>query len=467
MFSLKTIISQTLYEENQMESRIKHFLKEFQVCRIMMQSNFYKMKGFSCIAVFQFIFTLIFNGKNLFRIINSNCGETPFAKDTVYRFLNFHRSNWRKFLLLLSSSVIKQKLFPLTSEDRVNVLILDDSPYKRPRSKKVELLAKVYDHVEHRYFNGFRLLTMGWSDGSTFIPLAFSLLSSVKQKNRLHGVNNRIDKRTNGYKRRKESLQKATDMLVELLEQVKYYNFPVDYLLFDSWYAFPSIIKNVLNLNFQVICMIKSLPNIYYSYEDKKLNLKQLYAAVKKKRGKAKILASVIVTIGNDEQGKPIKAKIVFVRNQKAKRKWLALLSTDIDLDEEEIIRIYGKRWDIEVFFKMNKSYLGLAKEFQGRSYDMMIAHTTIVFTRYIMLALEARKYEDPKTVGGLFFAYCDELEDLKFVKALYLMLNLLKQTLTDCLILTDEKSNELLDYFVGLLPRFYKQKLRFQTCES
>jgi len=54
------------------------------------------------------------------------------------------------------------------------------------------------------------------------------------------------------------------------------------------------------------------------------------------------------------------------------------LLSTDISLDDQEIIRIYGKRWDIEVFFKMNKFYLKLAKEFQGRSYDMMFVHITI-----------------------------------------------------------------------------------------
>ena len=54
----------------------------------------------------------------------------------------------------------------------------------------------------------------------------------------------------------------------------------------------------------------------------------------------------------------------------------------------------------IEVFFKMCKSYLSLSKEFQGRSYDMMTAHTTIVFMRYIMLALEARNSTDHRTVG-------------------------------------------------------------------
>lgn len=93
--------------------------------------------------------------------------------------------------------------------------------------------------------------------------------------------------------------------------------------------------------------------------------------------------------IGIDDQGQDIKARIVFVRDRNRSKQWLALLSTDIDLPEEEIVRIYGKRWDIEVFFKMNKSYFRLAKEFQGRSYDMMFAHTSIVFTRYLFLAME------------------------------------------------------------------------------
>jgi hypothetical protein len=66
----------------------------------------------------------------------------------------------------------------------------------------------------------------------------------------------------------------------------------------------------------------------------------------------------------------------------------LALISIDISLTEDEIIRIYGKRWDIEVFFKMNKSFLKLGKEFQCRSYDSMVAHTSIVFARYMMLSI-------------------------------------------------------------------------------
>ncbi|MCI0184596.1 hypothetical protein MM817_02893 [Acidibacillus sp. S0AB] len=59
--------------------------------------------------------------------------------------------------------------------------------------------------------------------------------------------------------------------------------------------------------------------------------------------------------------------KIVFVKHRHKKREWLAILSTNVTLSFEEIIRIYGMQWDIEVFFNACKSLLRLDKEFQGR----------------------------------------------------------------------------------------------------
>ncbi|MDN4076067.1 hypothetical protein QYF49_24315 [Fictibacillus sp. CENA-BCM004] len=70
-----------------------------------------------------------------------------------------------------------------------------------------------------------------------------------------------------------------------------------------------------------------------------------------------------------------VEVKIVFVQNRNKKRDWLAILSTDGTLSDEEIIKIYGIRWDIEVFFKTTKSLLKLQKEFQTRSYDSLISH--------------------------------------------------------------------------------------------
>lgn len=199
------------------------------------------------------------------------------------------------------------------------------------------------------------------------------------------------------------------------------------YLLFDSWFAYPAVILTALGHSIHVVCMLKAMPKVRYEYEGHRFTLKELYTAVRKRRGRAKILASVIVTIGQDEQGNPVSVKIVFVRDRNRSRQWLALLSTDMNLSDDEVIRIYGKRWDIETFFKVSKSHLRLAKELQGRTYDQMFAHTTIVFTRYIMLSTVARNEEDPRTIGALFYDCCDELGDIRFADVLRLLIELLR----------------------------------------
>ena len=58
--------------------------------------------------------------------------------------------------------------------------ILDDSVIPHGRSKKVELLSFVQDHVIHKAARGFNLLLLGWTDGYRFLPVAFNMLASAK-----------------------------------------------------------------------------------------------------------------------------------------------------------------------------------------------------------------------------------------------------------------------------------------------
>lgn len=94
----------------------------------------------------------------------------------------------------------------------------------------------------------------------------------------------------------------------------------------------------------------------------------------------------------------------------------------------------------LQVFFKICKSYLNLGKEFQGFSYNSMIAHTTIVMTRHIMLAVENRNNKDEHTMGELFFLIHDELQDVNFSEVLRVILDILKEVLQDLLFLTSEQ---------------------------
>lgn len=444
--------------KNEADSYISRFFKEHKLGTLLNKANIRKEDGISPLFLFQFIFSLVLHGKNLYRALESGRIQDAPEKDTVYRLLNNPTYNWRKFLTQLSKNAIVTKLVPLVSSNRERVLILDDSLYSRARSKAVELLALVHDHTTGEFVRGFRMLTLGWSDGNTFIPLAFSLLSSEKKKNRFQEVNPVIDKRTVGYKRRKEAMKKSTEAMFDLLDDVNPLQLCAKTLLFDSWFAFPKVIKRVVSdYPLQVICMLKNMHRIYYTYEGEEYTLGQLYKQVRKKRGRAKILASVVVGLGQDDKGHEIQARIVFVRDRNRSKKWLALLSTNIDLAEEEVVRLYGKRWDIECFFKVTKSHLRLAKEFQSRSYDALVAHTTVVFARYIMLAMSSREEKDPKTIGQLFYLCCDEMEDIRFAQSFMLILDLLKSTLLEEPILSEEKVQSIIDELFNKLPQFLK----------
>ena len=447
-------MSQIVSEIVSCENQIHQFFLNQKIVNLLKRSNINKEKGVSPVSVFRVLFTLVFTGKNLYRTLEAG-GNYGMAKDTVYRFLNSVHANWRRFLLLLSSRVIRDKISPLTGAANMKVLIADDTLYRRNRSKHVELLSRVFDHTDHRYYSGFRMLTLGWSDGISFLPVSCALLASSKEKNQLAPVHTNLDRRTIGARRRREGIRKATDVLVEMVAEATANGIYASHLLFDSWFAYPATMRNLLAKGMHTLCMLKVTEKIFYRYQGEDLHLAAIYRRIRKRRGCAKILASILVEIGKNDKGIPVPAKIVFVRDRRIK-KWLALLSTDISLDEEQIVMTYKRRWDIEVFFKMAKSFLNLAKECQSRSYDALVAHISIVCCRYIMLALVKRTNQDPRTLGTLFYACCEELQQATFAEALALVLMFLEQALDAATETTRELLRSLIDRFLRDLPPIY-----------
>ena len=179
----------------------------------------------------------------------------------------------------------------------------------------------------------------------------------------------------------------------------------------------------------------------------------------KKRRGRSKYLLSVLVEVVKND--KIIPAKVVYVRNRNKKKEYLCLISTDTSLSEEEIIRIYGKRWDTEVFFKVCKSYLNLSKECNSLSYDAMTAHTAVVFTRYMMLSLESRESNDNRSLGELFLYFSDEMSDITWIQAFQMLLQMFRNMIRDNTELSEDKIDELVDMFMDTLPALLKTQLQ------
>ena len=154
-------------------------------------------------------------------------------------------------------------------------------------------------------------------------------------------------------------------------------------------------------------------------------------------------------------------ARIVCVRNRNNRKDWIALITTDTKLSEEDIIRIYGKRWDIEVFFKVCKSALLLTKGYHGLSYDALTAHVSIVFVRYMLLAVAKRDNEDERTLGELFYLMVSEVADLSFNESMLLIISAMMDVVVEMFRLTDVQVNMLLERFLGKLPDHLRHSLQ------
>lgn len=428
-------------ENTSTQTVIDHFFAHFHIGTILNRAGIRKIRGIRPHTLIMALFCLPFQGTNLYWSFvhsrNRECG-----KSAVYDILNRPNYNWRTLLLTLSAEVIRF-FVSLTSEERETVLIIDDSPLERPRSKMVELLARVYDHCSKKYIRGFRFLCLTWSDGASTAPVDFALLSSPKPANRYQGITRQGDKRSCGYHRRTEALSHVTELLEPMVKRALRAGVKARYILVDSWFAFPVIITK-LTQYLPVICMLKRTSKIFYTWCGRKVTLEGLYRNIRKRPGKARIRANVIVTIASGQA-----VKIVFVRNHK-KSDWLALLSTDITLADTDIVRIYGKRWDIEVFFKMSKQYLHLEKGVQFRSFDGLIAHTTIAMIRYLFLSYRQRCESDDRSLGTLFRSVCGEARDISLLEALQLILTLVADALRCRALSSEPFIQHLIDDIMG-----------------
>lgn len=258
-------------------------------------------------------------------------------------------------------------------------------------------LAKQWDHANQKVFRGFRMLTLGFSDGFSFIPLDFCLLSSQKK----------VDRRTSGGKRLLESEKPMPEVAVEMVARALNNGVYATHVLMDKWFTCPKIIDKCQKIGIHIIGMVKN-GNTKYLYQKRLYTLAELFTKSTEEYHSDAIISSIIVKTQMETY-----VKIIFVRNQNKKSEWLAIMTDDLQLTSQEIVKTYRVRWDTEVFFKATKSLLNLAKETQTRNYNALICHTTIVFTRYILLSWQQRCSNDERTLGGLFFEFSDEIKDL------------------------------------------------------
>ena len=155
---------------------ISSSLKSFsfsRLCRIVSQV---KSKGYEFEWIMTILLSMPFIDAATIHSMLNGCVKhyIEARKDVFYRLKNHPGICWR---IMLWQFAIKFRSLTEKPEDSTGgpkCMIFDDTLLEKI-GMKIEKVSRMWDHVLHRYVFGFKLLLLGYWDGTSFIPLDFSL----------------------------------------------------------------------------------------------------------------------------------------------------------------------------------------------------------------------------------------------------------------------------------------------------
>ena len=404
---------------------------------MLQAAGFYKTKGLTAVTLLlEAICAIIVAATPNAYIRHGKTYEAEkLSKSPFYRFLSLANVNWRKFHEQVSLSAVK-KTSKLTKKRSRKCLIIDDSNINRGRSRAIELMAKIFNHVDKRFELGFTYLALAWTDGFSTFPLDFALMSSKKDEYCFNKPEH-MDTRKSSDKRKKESRLSKPEVVLQMIKKALDQGIEADTVLFDTWFTTAPLVTKIRSLGVHVIGMLKHMSNNCYLYKNTRYSLRELIDVLSQ-RGAFKydgsgVYCSIVVTMcGSRKKPANLKVKLVFVRDRNNPSKVLTLLCTDLTMSDSDIIQTYGKRWKIEEMFYTQKNYLKLVTGSRARNYNSLIAHFTLVNIANIFLEFHRRWHEDKKSIGGIFEECCEDIRDIPFDIALTKLLSIIYNIIDD-----------------------------------
>lgn len=386
--------------------------EKFFISKMTRQLNAYKKKGYLASDVLLILLYLPFWGiASVWGLFKSGCAHlTEAEKDVYYRLKTNANIDWRRLHFVFAKrfrKIIDAKAE--TGEKVVKTFIVDDSDCAKT-GKKIEFIGKIFDHIQHSWILGFKLLTLGYWDGKSFLPLDFSLHNEKgKNKKRPYGLkptelkkrfSKQRAKNSSGAKRAAELSVDKINYAIRMLKRAVKHGFVADYVLADSWFVSEFFIKSVRKIRnglLHVLGMCK-MDKRKYSLQGEEYTAKELLQKFKGRIKRSRKVNAWYIELIVEYKGIPVK---LFLSRYSKRGKWRLLLTTDLRLTFNQTVEIYNIRWSIEVFFKEAKQYLKLGKS-QANDFDAQIADMTISMLQYIMLALHKR-FAAYETLGELF----------------------------------------------------------------
>jgi hypothetical protein len=355
------------------------------------------------------------------------CGRTSF-----YRFFQDSCFNWRKSVYDLNTQVeTKCSSKNITDRKYPTALIIDDSTLGK-RGKRIEGVTRVFDHVIRKHVIGYQLLSLCWVNGFYSRFLDFSLVGEkrISIKRSKPQFKKKRNKNSAVAKRKTELKKDKITLSCELISRAVKHGFIPDFLLTDTWFTCAKLINKVKSLAGGKIHFLGMIKNgrRKFIYNDLEFTLSELRKHVmnrKKRCGKYKSRYAVADCYLPDVG----KVRVFFSRFHRNK-KWVALITTKLEMSYIEAIEVYAIRWNIEIGFKEMKQLLGLGKS-QANDFASQIAHTSCVFIAHALLA-DCKYHEEYQSFGVLFESVQEQYTALLTLDKVLILIEYILKTIGD-----------------------------------
>lgn len=297
-------------------------------------------------------------------------------QSTLNRFLT--NSTWTLSVLHQKYSMWIKKILESTTS---NIYFIFDDTKSEKTGSLIERTTRDFDHVKKMSILCHTFVASVIKIGDFELPFMFTLYDKTKKEN----FKSKLDLAVG-------HIRKFLQLITPFIPHKKII------FLFDSWYCNPKIISALPKGTLWVSRLKKNrtvkIGNFWCSLEELKRRVKPhdfKRVKVKKKYYWACSTSVVVKGLGI--------LTVVLVKPLKYSQ-YIEFFVSNMDKDAETILRHYGERWEIEVFFRTLKQSLGLGG-YQMRKYKGNRRHWSLVLLSYAILSVLQKCWKRTcKTIG-------------------------------------------------------------------
>jgi hypothetical protein len=269
--------------------------------------------------------------------------QNSLSHDQITRFLSKRDFTAKEYWLAIKP-IIRE------IENDNGYLIVDDTIEEKPFTDENDIVCYHYDHTKGFSIKGINIVNfMYYTDNvkdDFSLPVAFEIVSKTEKF---------IDPKTN--KQKRKSTTTKNEMLRNRLKILVQHNqVKLKYVLFDIWFSSKENMEFIkLELQKDFVCAIKDNRTVALSFQDK---LQGIFIKISDMNIKAGETHKVYL---KGLEFPVVLTKQVFTNKDHSSGE-LYLVSSDIELNYQQLTTIYQKRWKIEPYHKSLKQNAALAK---------------------------------------------------------------------------------------------------------